>query len=161
MGRPMHSQDGDDLARVMHNENISCSRDFLAALTVHHGISPAAEPEVEAEPEPAPAPEEEAAAVMLPCTHKVELIKRAVCKQFNLPRQAIESASRKAHIVRPRQIAMYLVRKHTNHSYAEIGRRLGGRDHTTILHAFHKIGDLVSRDAAMAETVSELEAAIA
>jgi chromosomal replication initiation ATPase DnaA len=154
MGRIQDKWDQAEEARQVRQKNEVCSSRLLEKLIRHHGqVEEEDEPE-EAAPEPVQEP------ANFPALHKVEVIKRAVCKQFNIPRTAIESATRKANVVRPRQIAMYLVRKHTNHSYAEIGRRLGGRDHSTILHAFHKINSLIGNDASLAAAVSELEAAI-
>jgi hypothetical protein len=157
VGRISLKSDCDELGTYIHKRNIVCSRNLLEALTANHGVPEDVqdnEPEPVAEPEP-PAPE----IVLIP-SNKIELIKRSICKHYGLTRANIESASRKSVVVRPRQIAMYLARKHTDHSYPEIGRRFGGRDHTTILHAFHKIEGLIARDAAMAATVADLEAAI-
>lgn len=167
MTKPLDvTQWSEDYVRV---QNVICSNRFLNELVKHHGqaeeciieepkpkplpkIKKKAEPKVEAIPEPFPEN-------FLPL-HKVEVIKRVICQRFNIPLRQIESATRKANVVRPRQIAMYLVRQHTTHSYAEIGRRLGGRDHTTILHAFRKIGELRERDRAFAIELEALEAAI-
>lgn len=157
MGRIQDKWDQAEESRRVRQQHEVCSYRLLQKLREHHGQVAEQEP-VEVTPEPEPDPEPEPPA--FPMLHKVEIIKRSVCRQFNISKQLIESASRKSDVVRPRQIAMYLARKHTDHSFPEIGRRFGGRDHTTILHAFHKIGDLVLRDAAVAETVSELEAAI-
>jgi chromosomal replication initiator protein len=59
--------------------------------------------------------------------------------------------------VRPRQIAMYLAKTLTLRSLPEIGRRFGGRDHTTVLHAVRKIENLVSTDTALAEEIELLK----
>ena len=69
-----------------------------------------------------------------------------------------EGASRRtANVVRPRQVAMYLAKTLTLRSLPEIGRRFGGRDHTTVLHAVRKIEALVSRDVALSEEVESLK----
>jgi chromosomal replication initiator protein len=60
-------------------------------------------------------------------------------------------------VVRPRQVAMYLAKTLTLRSLPEIGRRFGGRDHTTVLHAVRKIETLVSRDVALSEEVESLK----
>lgn len=157
MGRTQwdHSEE----SAVIRQKNEICSTRFLERLVKYHGEVEEEQAEEEAAPEPEPEPLPLPA--NFPTLHKVEVIKRAVCKQFKLPISAIESATRKANVVRPRQIAMYLVRKHSNHSYAEIGRRLGGRDHTTILHAFNKIGHLRSMSPQLDADLSALEAQIA
>jgi chromosomal replication initiator protein len=60
-------------------------------------------------------------------------------------------------VVRPRQIAMYLAKTLTLRSLPEIGRRFGGRDHTTVLHAVRKIEGLVGNDNMLAEEVELLK----
>jgi chromosomal replication initiator protein len=59
--------------------------------------------------------------------------------------------------VRPRQVAMYLAKTMTLRSLPEIGRRFGGRDHTTVLHAVRKIEGLVGKDTALSEEVESLK----
>ena len=58
---------------------------------------------------------------------------------------------------RPRQVAMYLAKTLTLRSLPEIGRRFGGRDHTTVLHAVRKIEALVAKDVALSEEVESLK----
>jgi chromosomal replication initiator protein len=60
-------------------------------------------------------------------------------------------------VVRPRQIAMYLAKALTLRSLPEIGRRFGGRDHTTVLHAVRKIETLAGSDSALAEEIELLK----
>jgi chromosomal replication initiator protein len=67
------------------------------------------------------------------------------------------SSRRTANVVRPRQVAMYLAKTMTLRSLPEIGRRFGGRDHTTVLHAVRKIEGLVGSDASLAEEVEILK----
>jgi chromosomal replication initiator protein len=67
------------------------------------------------------------------------------------------SSRRLAKIVRPRQIGFYLARKLTSRSLPEIGRRFGGKDHTTILHACKKVEERMAKDPQLAETVRHLE----
>ncbi len=57
----------------------------------------------------------------------------------------------------PRQISMYLARKHTNMSLLEIGGFFGGRDHTTVLHGIDKISKLYQEDAQLRSTIQGLE----
>lgn len=68
-----------------------------------------------------------------------QLILKSVSDFYNLPLQDITKRSRKKEVVRPRQIAMYLMREETKSSFPEIGQRLGGRDHSTVIHAYEKI----------------------
>ena len=71
---------------------------------------------------------------------KIETIQRAVLVEFvGVSLSDLKSRRRTAGVVKPRQIAMFLAKDMTNQSLPDIGRRFGGRDHTTVLHAVHKI----------------------
>ncbi|MEW6640960.1 MAG: chromosomal replication initiator protein DnaA [Pseudomonadota bacterium] len=88
---------------------------------------------------------------------KIEDIQRVVARQYNVSRSDLLSSRRTANVVRPRQVAMYLAKTLTLRSLPEIGRRFGGRDHTTVLHAVRKIEALVSKDVALADEVELLK----
>src|SRR3712207_6355516 len=88
---------------------------------------------------------------------KIEDIQRAVARHFNVSRSDMLSSRRTANVVRPRQIAMYLAKTLTLRSLPEIGRRFGGRDHTTVLHAVRKIEGLVDQDTVLAEEIELLK----
>src|SRR3954467_6874338 len=88
---------------------------------------------------------------------KIEDIQRIVARQYNVSRADLLSSRRTANVVRPRQIAMYLAKTLTLRSLPEIGRRFGGRDHTTVLHAVRKIENLVGNDNALAEEIELLK----
>jgi chromosomal replication initiator protein len=88
---------------------------------------------------------------------KIEEIQRIVARQYNVSRADLLSSRRTANVVRPRQVAMYLAKTLTLRSLPEIGRRFGGRDHTTVLHAVRKIETLVSNDAVLAEEIEALK----
>jgi chromosomal replication initiator protein len=88
---------------------------------------------------------------------KIEDIQRIVARHYNVSRADVLSARRTATVVRPRQIAMYLSKVLTLRSLPEIGRRFGGRDHTTVLHAVRKIDGLLHTDTALAEDVDLLK----
>ena len=92
---------------------------------------------------------------------KIEDIQRVVARQYNVSRSDLLSSRRTANVVRPRQVAMYLAKTLTLRSLPEIGRRFGGRDHTTVLHAVRKIEGLVGNDMALAEEIEIAEAAVA
>lgn len=92
---------------------------------------------------------------------KIEDIQRIVARHYNVSRADILSARRTATVVRPRQVAMYLAKVLTLRSLPEIGRRFGGRDHTTVLHAVRKIDGLIGRDNALAEDVDLLKRMLA
>jgi len=88
---------------------------------------------------------------------KIEDIQRVVARQYNVSRSDLLSSRRTANVVRPRQVAMYLAKTLTLRSLPEIGRRFGGRDHTTVLHAVRKIEALVTKDTALSEEVESLK----
>src|SRR6266581_5949048 len=88
---------------------------------------------------------------------RIEDIQRTVARQYNVSRADLLSSRRTANVVRPRQIAMYLAKTLTLRSLPEIGRRFGGRDHTTVLHAVRKIEALVGNDNATADEVELLK----
>ncbi|WP_420396176.1 chromosomal replication initiator protein DnaA [Nioella sp.] len=79
-----------------------------------------------------------------------EIIKKT-CEHYHLRQSDLMSPSRARNIARPRQMAMYLCKKLTTRSLPEIGRKFGGRDHTTILHGVRKIEELISVDSQIAE----------
>jgi chromosomal replication initiator protein len=79
---------------------------------------------------------------------RIEDIQRVVARQYNVSRADLLSSRRTANVVRPRQVAMYLAKILTLRSLPEIGRRFGGRDHTTVLHAVRKIETLAGNDSA-------------
>jgi chromosomal replication initiator protein len=94
---------------------------------------------------------------MEPKRVKIEDIQRVVARQYNVSRADLLSSRRTANVVRPRQVAMYLAKTLTLRSLPEIGRRFGGRDHTTVLHAVRKIEGLVNTDNALAEEIELLK----
>jgi chromosomal replication initiator protein len=88
---------------------------------------------------------------------RVEDILRIVAKHYGVSRSDLLSSRRTANVVRPRQIAMYLAKTLTLRSLPEIGRRFGGRDHTTVLHAVRKIDGQVQNDKVLAEEIEALK----
>jgi chromosomal replication initiator protein len=87
---------------------------------------------------------------------KIDDILRIVAKHYGVQRGDLLSSRRNQSIVRPRQIGMYLAKTLTSRSLPEIGRRFGGRDHTTVLHAIRKIEALKQNDGALKEELDSL-----
>jgi chromosomal replication initiator protein len=87
---------------------------------------------------------------------RIEDIQRVVARHYNVSRQELVSNRRTRVIVKPRQIAMYLSKTMTPRSFPEIGRRFGGRDHTTVLHAVRKIEELISADQKLSHEIELL-----
>ena len=88
---------------------------------------------------------------------RIEDIQRVVARHFNVSKADLLSSRRTRTIVRPRQIAMYLAKVLTPRSLPEIGRRFGGRDHTTVLHAVRKIEGLIEGDKSLADEIELLK----
>lgn len=88
-----------------------------------------------------------------PKVTRPQSIIRAVVDFYNLKEEELKASSRKKEIVRPRQIAMYLLREELEASYPFIGKKLGGRDHTTAIYAFEKIQSQLEKDESLAEEI--------
>lgn len=77
----------------------------------------------------------------------IDEIQRRVCDHYRIRHAEMSSARRAREVARPRQVAMYLAKQLTPRSLPEIGRRFGGRDHTTVIHAVRQIEKLRATDA--------------
>ena len=86
----------------------------------------------------------------------IEEIQKRVSAHFNVRIADMHSARRARAVARPRQVAMYLSKQLTSRSLPEIGRKFGGRDHTTVMHAVRKVEELKATDASFAEDVELL-----
>jgi len=86
----------------------------------------------------------------------IDEIQRKVAEHFNIRLGEMTSDRRARAVARPRQVAMYLAKQLTTRSLPEIGRKFGGRDHTTVMHAVRKIEELKGTDAALTEDVELL-----
>lgn len=87
----------------------------------------------------------------------VDRIQRAVCDEFRLSLTDMVSKRRARAVARPRQVAMYLCKKMTKRSLPDIGRRFGGRDHTTVMHAVKRIESLRAEDTAFNAQIEAIE----
>jgi chromosomal replication initiator protein len=86
----------------------------------------------------------------------VEEIQRRVAEQYNVRLSDLIGPKRLRTVARPRQVAMYLSKTLTSRSLPDIGRRFGGRDHTTILHGIRKIEELRDADPQLNEEIEIL-----
>lgn len=86
----------------------------------------------------------------------IRTIQDAICSNFNIKLLDIKSKKRNRSVTTPRQIAMYLCRKLTNSSLPEIGKQFGGKDHTTVLHSFNKINEMIKSDQKFAASVDKI-----
>jgi chromosomal replication initiator protein len=86
----------------------------------------------------------------------IEEIQRKVAEHYNIRLSDMIGPKRLRNIARPRQVAMYLAKQLTSRSLPEIGRRFGGRDHTTIMHGVRKIEELAATDSQLADDLTLL-----
>jgi len=87
----------------------------------------------------------------------IEDIQRKVAEHYNIRVSDLHSPRRSKNIARPRQVAMYLCKILTDKSLPDIGRKFGGRDHTTIIHGIRKIEELLKTDSSIREDVEILK----
>jgi chromosomal replication initiator protein len=87
---------------------------------------------------------------------KIDDILKVVGRHYNVSKNDLLSPRRARSVVVPRQIGMYLAKKLTSRSLPEIGRRFGGRDHSTVLHAVRKIDELMRGDEKLAKDLATL-----
>jgi chromosomal replication initiator protein len=87
----------------------------------------------------------------------IEEIQRKCAEHFNIKQADMQSPRRARQVARPRQVAMYLAKQLTTRSLPEIGRKFGGRDHTTVMHAVKKVEELCAADAGFSEDVDLLK----
>jgi chromosomal replication initiator protein len=86
----------------------------------------------------------------------IETIQRTVCDYFNIPEDLIRAKTRKQEIVGARQIAMYLAKELTNCSLKTIGLHFGGRDHSTVIHAYQSVEDQMRIDQKYQANVQQI-----
>lgn len=87
----------------------------------------------------------------------IDEIMKKTCEHYNLRMSDMTSARRSRSVARPRQMAMWLSKKLTPRSYPEIGRKFGGKDHTTVLYAVRKIEELIAAEPQIAEDAELLQ----
>lgn len=86
-----------------------------------------------------------------------EVVKR-VARFYNLDEESIYKKSRKKEVVKPRQLIMYILREDFSIAYPTIGQKLGGRDHTTVIHSYEKIKRLSETNVTLAHEVQQIRA---
>src|SRR5204862_5727798 len=83
-------------------------------------------------------------------------IQQAVSSHFRLRMDELSSKNNARQVAVPRQVAMYLCKRLTKHSFPEIGRAFGGKHHTTVMHSVDKIESLVVTDGTLQRLITEL-----
>jgi chromosomal replication initiator protein len=87
---------------------------------------------------------------------RVANIQKIIASEFGISVEAMRSKSRTAKVTFPRQIAIYLAREMTGMPLVEIGKRFGGRDHSTVLHAYGKIAGMARQDSSLQERLEKM-----
>ncbi|MDO4225237.1 MAG: chromosomal replication initiator protein DnaA [Bergeyella zoohelcum] len=90
-------------------------------------------------------------------TINIPYIQEVVCEYFGISREQLLSKTRKREVALPRQLAMYFSKELTNSTYSKIGKEMGGKDHSTVMHACNTIGDVVNVDKEIQKYVKELK----
>jgi chromosomal replication initiator protein len=90
----------------------------------------------------------------------IEQIQKIVASCYKLTVDQLVSKNNSRRFAFPRQVAMYLCKKLTKHSYPEIGRAFGGKHHTTVIHSFEKIQALSAEDASLQRQLLDLSEAL-
>lgn len=90
----------------------------------------------------------------------IEEIGSHVAAHFDLTLEDLQSARRSAAINRARQIAIFLSRELTDHSLNSIGQFFGGRDHSTVIHAFRKVSDAIEREPQTLWLINNMKATL-
>jgi chromosomal replication initiator protein len=86
----------------------------------------------------------------------IDQIQRVVCEFFDLPEDLLRAKTRKQEVVIARQVAMYLAKELTNSSLKTIGLHFGGRDHSTVIHAYQSVRNHLSADSMFKQNVEQL-----
>ncbi len=86
----------------------------------------------------------------------LQTIRRTVCDYLNVDETSLESKSRKREIVDARQISMYLAKEYTSKSLSTIGQFIGKKDHSTVLHAYKSVRNMMDTNKKFRETIEEL-----
>ncbi len=90
----------------------------------------------------------------------IDEIQKKVAEHYNIRISDMHSARRARNVARPRQVAMYLAKQLTSRSLPEIGRKFGGRDHTTVMHAVRKIEELMQDDEIFTQDIEVIRRAL-
>jgi chromosomal replication initiator protein len=86
----------------------------------------------------------------------IETIQKTVAEHYKMSVNELKQKKRTRTIAFPRQIAMYISRQLTDFSLPQIGEKFGGRDHTTVIHAFEKISEMKEHDPFVEKSINEI-----
>ena len=110
------------------------------------------------QPEPPPEPKPPPSLPSAPRLPRIHTLQACVARVFNLRTEALAGPDREWELVRARQAAMYLAREELHASFCEIGRRFGGREHTTVLNSWRHASALIVTDDTFREKVERARA---
>jgi hypothetical protein len=103
------------------------------------------------------APDLSSPSVKAKASAKIAAFMQGTAKYYGVKVSDLKSGTRISSVVLPRQVAIYLIRKHSSIGLKEIGRIFGGRDHTTTLHAYRKIEEALKSDATIQDAITAVE----
>lgn len=89
-------------------------------------------------------------------TVSIKNVAEVVANYYNIPERSLYDKTRKKEVVKPRQVIMYILREDFNTSYPYIGQKLGGRDHTTVIHAYEKIKVDLKNDPSLGQQIDQI-----
>ncbi|MBU6232398.1 MAG: chromosomal replication initiator protein DnaA [Patescibacteria group bacterium] len=89
-------------------------------------------------------------------TVSIKEIVKVVSDFYNIDEDSIYNKTRRKEVVRPRQVVMYILREDFNISFPSIGDKLGGRDHTTVIHSYEKMKEEIKSDALLSQEINQL-----
>lgn len=89
-------------------------------------------------------------------TVSIKDIVKIVSDFYNIDEESIYNKTRRKEVVRPRQVVMYILREDFNISFPSIGEKLGGRDHTTVIHSYEKVKEEVKSDAVLSQEITQV-----
>ncbi|HEY4483535.1 MAG: hypothetical protein A3I39_00925 [Candidatus Yanofskybacteria bacterium RIFCSPLOWO2_02_FULL_47_9b] len=90
-------------------------------------------------------------------TVSINEVIKTIANFYNIDERELYQKTRKKEVVKPRQVVMYILREDFNTSYPYIGQKLGGRDHTTVIHAYEKIKGDLTRDNLLSQEVEQIK----
>lgn len=89
-------------------------------------------------------------------TVSIKDIVKIVSDFYNIDEESIYNKTRRKEVVRPRQVVMYILREDFSISFPSIGEKLGGRDHTTVIHSYEKMKEEIKSDVVLSQEVNQL-----
>jgi chromosomal replication initiator protein len=86
----------------------------------------------------------------------VKDVVKTVCDFYNIEEESIYNKTRRKEVVKPRQVVMYILREDFNISFPSIGDKLGGRDHTTVIHSYEKVKEDIKTNSVLSQEILQL-----